>query len=48
VVGAEKLVVQNLQASRPPFRLRSTWPDGGVHQRREPEDAVNCVTLGGS
>jgi hypothetical protein len=33
VVGAERLVVQNLQASRPPFRLRSTWPDdGSVHK----------------
>jgi hypothetical protein len=32
VVGAEKLVVQNTQGSRPPFRLLSTWPaDGGVH-----------------
>jgi hypothetical protein len=30
VVCAEKLVVQNLKGSRPPFRLRSTWPvDGG-------------------
>ena len=26
VVGAEKLVVQNLQGSLPPFRLVSTWP----------------------
>jgi hypothetical protein len=26
VAGAEKLVIQNLQGSRPPFRLRSTWP----------------------
>ena len=26
VVGAENLVVQNLKASRPPFRLLSTWP----------------------
>ena len=24
--GAEKLVVQNLRTSRPPFKLRSTWP----------------------
>ena len=26
VAGAEKLVVQNLRRSRPPFRLLSTWP----------------------
>jgi hypothetical protein len=26
VVGAEKLVVQNLRGSLPPFRLLSTWP----------------------
>ena len=26
VVGAEKLVVHNLQGSLPPFRLLSTWP----------------------
>jgi hypothetical protein len=26
VVGAEKLVVHNLQGSSPPFRLLSTWP----------------------
>ena len=29
VVGAEKLVVQNLQGSGPPFRLLSTWPADG-------------------
>jgi hypothetical protein len=28
VSGAEKLVVQNLRGSRPPFRLLSTWPAG--------------------
>jgi len=27
VAGAEKLVVENLQGLRPPFRLLSTWPD---------------------
>jgi hypothetical protein len=38
VVGAEKLVVQNLQALRPPFRLRSTWPvDGGVQKGATPK-----------
>jgi hypothetical protein len=26
VTGARKLVVQNLRAARPPFRLLSTWP----------------------
>ena len=26
VAGMEKLVVQNLRSSRPPFRLLSTWP----------------------
>ena len=26
VAGMEKLVVQNLRGSRPPFRLLSTWP----------------------
>jgi len=26
LAGAEKLVVQNLQGLRPPFRVRSTWP----------------------
>jgi hypothetical protein len=26
VAGAEKLVVQNLRSTRPPFRLLSTWP----------------------
>jgi hypothetical protein len=26
VVSAEKLVVQNLRRSRPPFRLLATWP----------------------
>jgi hypothetical protein len=26
VAGAEKLVIQNLQGSRPAFRLLSTWP----------------------
>jgi hypothetical protein len=29
VVGAEKLVVQNLRGSRPAFRLLSTWPKEG-------------------
>jgi hypothetical protein len=29
VAGAEKLVVKNLQDSRPPFRLLSTWPVKG-------------------
>ena len=29
VVGAENLVVKNLQGSRPPFRLLSTWPVKG-------------------
>jgi hypothetical protein len=31
VVGAEKLVVQNVDGARPPFRLLPTWP--GVRQR---------------
>ena len=26
VIGAEKLVVQDIQGLRPPFRLLSTWP----------------------
>jgi hypothetical protein len=26
IVGAEKLVVQDVQAAMPPFRLLSTWP----------------------
>ena len=30
VVGAEKLVVQNLRDSRPAFRLLSTWPRAAV------------------
>jgi hypothetical protein len=39
VVGAEKLVVQPLRSSRPPFRLLSTWPaDGG-----EPKNAIQRV-----
>ncbi len=29
VVGAEKLVVQDVQGLRPPFRLLSTWSTGG-------------------
>jgi len=33
VVGAEKLVVENLQALRPPFRLLSTWPASKSQQR---------------
>src|SRR5262245_48896382 len=28
-VGAEKLVFQDVQGLRPPFRLLSTWPKGG-------------------
>jgi hypothetical protein len=41
VVGAEKLVVQNLEGSRPPFRLLSTWPPGereGTKERFENVD----------
>jgi len=38
VVGAEKLVVQDVRGLRPPFRLLSTWPPNGqagrVHQLR--------------
>jgi len=30
VTGAQKLVVENLRGSRPPFRLLSTWPDAGL------------------
>jgi hypothetical protein len=26
VSGAEKLVVQDVEAARPPFRILSTWP----------------------
>jgi hypothetical protein len=29
IAGAEKLVVQSLQGSLPPFRLLSTWPADG-------------------
>jgi len=29
VVGAEKLVVQDVQALRPPFRILATWPTDG-------------------
>ena len=28
LVGAEKIVIENLAGSRPPFRLLSTWPVG--------------------
>ena len=29
IIGAERLVVQNLRRERAPFRLRSTWPADG-------------------
>lgn len=38
VVGAEKLVVQNLRGSRPPFRLLSTWP-------KEPANAQEATAI---
>lgn len=38
VASAEKLVVQNLRRSRPPFRLLSTWPatDAAPDANRRP------------
>lgn len=32
IIGAEKLVVQNIRAVRPPFRLLSTWPSDRYEQ----------------
>jgi hypothetical protein len=34
VSNASKLVVQNINHSRPPFRVRSTWRPAAVGQRR--------------